>query len=57
MAGCERTNNKSLQEKYEELEIKYKELGKKYEESKELIKKLSSMIAPEKLKELDIKFD
>ena len=57
LAECIQTNNKSLQEKYEELEIKYKELGKKYEESKELIKKLSSMIAPEKLKELDVKFD
>ena len=56
-SGTEQLDSEPWKEMYEELEIKYKELGKKYEESKELIKKLSSMIAPEKLKELDIKFD
>ena len=56
-SGTEQLDSEPWKEKYEELEIKYKELGKKYEASQVLIKKLSSMIAPEKLKELDVKFD
>lgn len=56
-SGTEQLDSEPWKEMYEELEIKYNELSQKYEESQVLIKKLSSMIAPEKLKELDVKFD
>ena len=53
-SGTEQVNDRSWQEKYEELEMKYNELSEKYGEAIGLIKILSSMLEPKKLQNLDL---